>query len=122
MMHLTDESWRMRYRTDDHIFARYWGQAVRRLARGKLVDRTSGLWLKTDAQVYQLGTAVHVRAQFHDLTQAPAEGPLILQWESSAQTGRSLELQRRRDRRDCLKPRCVSCQLVNINCIGFPLW
>jgi hypothetical protein len=99
LMHLTDESWRMRYRTDNHIFARYWGQAVRRLARGKLVDRASGLWLKTDAQVYQLGTAVHVRAQFHDTTQAPAEGPLVLQWESSAQTGQSLELQRRRDRR-----------------------
>ena len=98
-MHLTDETWRLRYRSDGRLFATYWGRLVRRLGRGKLVAGTQGMRLTTDRQEYQLGAAVRVRAQFYDSAQAPAKGSLILQWESRDQPRRPLELARRADQR-----------------------
>jgi hypothetical protein len=96
-MHLTDETWRLRYRRDDRAFARYWGQVVRRLARGKLVAAARGVRLLTDRSEYRLGAAVHVRAQFRNPAHAPTQGPLVLQCESSDQPRRPLELPRRWD-------------------------
>jgi hypothetical protein len=99
-MHLTDETWRLRYRSDDRTFARYWGQTVRRLARGKLVAGSRGVRLLSDRKEYRLGAEVHVRAQFLDPAQAPAQGPLVLQLESQELLPRRpLQLQRRWDQR-----------------------
>lgn len=58
VMHATDETWRWRWRNDDRYFARYWGQTVRRLARGRS-DR-SGPQLTTDRLQYQAGETVRV--------------------------------------------------------------
>ena len=96
-MHLTDETWRLRYRREDRAYARYWGQVVRRLARGKLVAGARGVRLLTDRSEYRLGEAVHVRAQFRNPAQAPTQGPVIVQCESPDQPRRRLELPRRWD-------------------------
>ena len=96
-MHLTDETWRLRYRRDDRVFARYWGQVVRRLARGKLLAHAQGVRLWTDRSEYRPGEGVRVRLRFRDPAQAPDQGPLVLQCESPEQPNRSLELPRRGD-------------------------
>lgn len=60
LMHLTDETWRWRYRNDDRFFLRYWGQAVRRLARGRL--GRGQVQLTTDRADYEAGEPVVLRA------------------------------------------------------------
>ncbi|HEX6961653.1 MAG TPA: hypothetical protein VF175_07280, partial [Lacipirellula sp.] len=59
LMHATDETWRWRWRNDDRYFARYWGQAVRRLARGR-ATRGVGT-LSTNRTEYQPGDPVTIR-------------------------------------------------------------
>jgi hypothetical protein len=61
LMHATDETWRWRRRSDDRYFARYWGQAVRRLARGK-VSRAEGSLASVRTE-YPLGADVTLRAR-----------------------------------------------------------
>jgi hypothetical protein len=59
LMHATDETWRWRWRNDDRYFARYWGQAVRRLARGRALRGVGSL--STSRTEYGLGEAVTIR-------------------------------------------------------------
>ena len=60
LLHLTDETWRWRWRNDDRYFARYWGQAVRRLARGRIGRGAANV--STDRSAYDAGDAVQIRA------------------------------------------------------------
>jgi hypothetical protein len=59
LMHATDETWRWRWRNDDRYFARYWGQAVRRLARGKVLR--GGGSLAANRAEYNVGEPVVIR-------------------------------------------------------------
>jgi len=61
LMHATDETWRWRWRSDDRYFARYWGQAVRRLARGGVLRGMGSL--ATSRSEYQAGEPVVMRAR-----------------------------------------------------------
>ncbi|MCA9234620.1 MAG: hypothetical protein KDA44_04085 [Planctomycetales bacterium] len=60
LLHLTDETWRWRWRNDDRYFARYWGQAVRRLARGRIGRGAAKI--STDRTAYDAGDVVQIRA------------------------------------------------------------
>lgn len=100
LMHLTDETWRWRWRTDDQHFARYWGQAVRRLARGRLVRGESpagqgGARLSTDRRTYRPGESVRVQARYGNPSQAPAEDQLVVHLQSNVLSRRELVLHRR---------------------------
>ncbi len=95
LMHLTDETWRWRWRTDDRHFARYWGQAVRRLAHGRLTTGRGGLDLSTDRRDYRPGEAVCIRAEFRARGEAPAADQLELRIEGGAQPRHAVMLQRR---------------------------
>ena len=100
LMHLTDETWRWRWRTDDRYFARYWGQAVRRLARGRLhrgspAAGQGGVKLFADRQEYRPREPVRVRAHFADPSQAPADDRLTVQVESNSLPRREWRLERR---------------------------
>ncbi|MBX3424144.1 MAG: hypothetical protein KF688_00565 [Pirellulales bacterium] len=61
VMHLADESWRWRWRNDDRYFARYWGQTVRRLARGRIAR--GAIRISIDRREYEPGESVRVRVQ-----------------------------------------------------------
>jgi hypothetical protein len=73
LMHMTDETWRWRYRTGDVFFARYWVQTIRYLSRSKLADSSRVASLSTDRREYRLGESVRLRVRFADPRQAPAE-------------------------------------------------
>jgi hypothetical protein len=72
MLQAFDESWRWRWRLGDTLFARYWIQTIRYLARSALAgDQTAEL--STDRREYQRGETVHLRLRFADERLAPAE-------------------------------------------------
>ena len=92
LMHLTDETWRWRWRNDDRYFARYWGQAVRRLARGRAIRGAGSL--ATNRPAYQVGEPVTLRARLGAgmrLDDASAKVEL----EATAAATRQLELARK---------------------------
>jgi len=72
LMHLTDETWRWRWRVGDAYFARYWIQTIRWLARGKLAGE-GDLELSAERRQYRPGETVRLRVRFPDQRQAPAE-------------------------------------------------
>jgi hypothetical protein len=59
LMHATDETWGWRWRNDDRYFARYWGQAFRRLARGRALRGAGSL--STNRTEYGMGDPVTIR-------------------------------------------------------------
>ncbi len=71
-MQATDETWRWRFRIGDFLFARYWVQTIRFLARSKLVGEATGARLTADRREYRLGESVMLRLQFAETRQAPA--------------------------------------------------
>ncbi|MBN2023053.1 MAG: VWA domain-containing protein [Pirellulales bacterium] len=73
VMHMTDETWRWRYRTGDVYFARYWVQLIRYLCRSKLADGDGEIVLRTDRREYARGETARLRVRFGDPRLAPAE-------------------------------------------------
>ena len=73
LFHATDETWRWRWQSDDRYFARYWGQVVRRLGRGRLASGREGILLTSDRQRYRPADDVLLQVRFRDATLAPAD-------------------------------------------------
>jgi len=71
VFHATDSTWRWRIGMGDSMFARYWVQTIRYLARGKLTAGR-GAELSTDRREYRRGEDVQVRLRFLDGRLAPA--------------------------------------------------
>ncbi|QDU87568.1 hypothetical protein Pla175_09330 [Pirellulimonas nuda] len=63
VMHAIDSTWRWRRRTGDALFARYWVQTLRWLARGKLLAENRSTRLATDRTNYEVGQTVRVEVQ-----------------------------------------------------------
>ena len=78
LFHATEDTWRWRWRTDDRYFARYWGQVVRRLGRGRLAAGRQGVVLTADRSLYEPGEAVQLQARFRNPAHAPAENDQVL--------------------------------------------
>ena len=72
LFHTTDETWRWRYRIGDVLFARYWVQAIRFLARSKLLGEDRGAELTVDREEYLRGEPIQLRVRFLDERLAPA--------------------------------------------------
>jgi len=70
--HAIDSTWRWRLGVADTYFARYWSQAVRFLARGRL-NNSRTVQLTTDRREYLRGEPVMLRARFSDPGFAPGE-------------------------------------------------
>jgi hypothetical protein len=68
----TDETWRWRRRVGDVLFARYWIQMIRSLARSTL-SSGRGAELTADSRQYPLGRPVRLRVRFDDPRLAPPE-------------------------------------------------
>ena len=71
LMHLTDETWRWRFRVGDVFFARYWVQTIRYLSRSKLLGKNRTVELTVDPSDVQHGESVRLRARFFDERTAP---------------------------------------------------
>lgn len=72
LMHLTDETWRWRWRVGDVYFARYWVQMIRYLGRSKLAAE-SGAVVTADRREYRRGEPVRLRVRFTDDRKAPTD-------------------------------------------------
>lgn len=70
LYHAVDSLWTWRRRVEDRYYGRYWSQAVRAVAAGRIRRVESGWELTTDRRTYRPGEAVHLR-----LRGSPAELP-----------------------------------------------
>jgi hypothetical protein len=66
-----ESTWRWRYRVEDLYHARYWIQAVRFLARSKLLGKNRSVELLVDRKQYRRGEPVQLRVRFLDEALAP---------------------------------------------------
>ncbi|HVT29595.1 MAG TPA: hypothetical protein VHE81_16380 [Lacipirellulaceae bacterium] len=88
-----DSTWRWRIGAGDRYFARYWVQAIRFLAHGKL-DKGRGFELTTDRREYRRGESATVRARFLDPQLAPAGDEVVVLIEATGQVRRRVTLRR----------------------------
>lgn len=96
LLHATDETWRWRWRTDDRYFARYWGQVVRRLGRGRLGAGRQGVLVTTDRTRYIPGDVVRLRVRFRNPTVAPAnDAGVTVELTGDVTSRREFKLSRR---------------------------
>jgi hypothetical protein len=95
LFHAIDSTWLWRRGVGDAYFSRYWVQAIRYLARGKLTAGR-GVSLTTDRREYRYGDAVQIRARFSDPKLAPVGDFAVVSLESFGQPRRQLSLQRNR--------------------------
>jgi hypothetical protein len=93
LFHAIDSTWRWRVGASDAFFARYWVQALRFLARGKLADGR-GAQLTADRREFRLGEPVRLRARFVDSRLAPAGDEATIALESPGQARRRVALRR----------------------------
>ena len=97
LFHATDETWRWRWQTDDRYFARYWGQVVRRLGRGRLAAGREGVLVTADRARYRPGESVQLQVRFRDPSRAPAEDQgVVVQLQSTVGGAQEIPLLRRR--------------------------
>jgi hypothetical protein len=96
LLHLTDETWRWRYRIGDTYFARYWVQTIRYLARSKLFEGDRAAILTSDRREYRRGEPVRLRVRFTDESTAPAEDDgVTVVVEQKGHTSQRITLHRR---------------------------
>ncbi len=100
LFHATDETWRWRWRTDDRYFARYWGQVMRRLGRGRLAAGRRGVQLTADRSLYEPGEPVQLQARFRNPSRAPASADVVVQLQGTSGPSRQISLQRQLGRRE----------------------
>ena len=95
LFHGTDETWRWRFRIGDVLFARYWVQAIRFLARSKLLGEDRGAELTVDREEYLRGEPIRLRVRFLDERLAPAaDDGVTVVIEGHGRQSRRLKLQR----------------------------
>jgi hypothetical protein len=92
LMHTTDETWRWRRRSDDRYFARYWGQAVRRLARGRALR--GGPSLSTNATEYAVSDPVVLRARLRAFADSSENNSVTVRLDSPSNPSREIQLSR----------------------------
>jgi len=93
--HGMDETWRWRFRVGDALFARYWIQTIRSLAKSAVAGDTGPVQLTSDRREYERGETVQLRVRFFDERLAPraSEGVTVM-LESEGQKRQSVNLAR----------------------------
>jgi len=86
-------TWRWRQSGEEH-FNRFWIQAVRELATGRILKGKSRAQISTDRDRYDLGATVRVTARFFDASYRPLVAPLVKARvvSSDGQTSHDIEL------------------------------
>jgi hypothetical protein len=90
MFHAFDDTWRWRFRAGDRYFGRFWVQAVRFMARSRLVGQHQAE-IQTDRRRYQRGQPIQLRVRFPNPGLAPA-GDVTVQIQRKGQGPRKLAL------------------------------
>jgi hypothetical protein len=93
LFHAIDSTWRWRVGVGDVYFSRYWVQAIRYLARGKL-NTGRGAEITTDRREYRQGETVAVRTRFLDERLAPPGDEVTLMIEAPGQARQQTVLHR----------------------------
>jgi hypothetical protein len=91
MFHAFDDTWRWRFRAGDKYFGRFWVQAIRFLARSRLVGQKQAE-IQTDRRRYERGQPIQVRVRFPNPGLAPAGGKVMVQVERNHLGPRKLTL------------------------------
>ncbi len=91
MFHAFDDTWRWRFRSGDRYFGRFWVQAIRFLARSKLVGQRQAE-IQTDRVKYERGQPIRLRVRFPNPGLAPATGSVTVQIERNGSSPRKLTL------------------------------
>jgi hypothetical protein len=90
-----DDTWRWRLGVGDVFFARYWGQTLRLLARGKMMADAAATRLVVDRGRYTAGETV--RLQFHaarDLAAIVGDDNVVVSLQANGQANRQIVLNR----------------------------
>jgi hypothetical protein len=93
VFHATDSTWRWRIGVGDAMFARYWVQSIRYLARGKLTAGR-GAELTTDRREYRRGEDVQVRLRILDQRLASAADEMTALVDTPGEARRRVALRR----------------------------
>jgi hypothetical protein len=93
LFHAIDSTWRWRIGGGEPFFARYWVQAIRFLAHGKL-GKGRGVELTTDRREYRRGEIAQLRARFLDAQLAPSGAEVVVLVTVAGQTRRRVTLHR----------------------------
>jgi len=91
MFHAFDDTWRWRFRAGDRYFGRFWVQAIRFLARSKLVGQRQAE-IQTDRRRYERGQPIQLRVRFPNPGLAPAIGTVTVQIERNGLSPRKVTL------------------------------
>ncbi|MGZ3485516.1 MAG: VWA domain-containing protein [Isosphaeraceae bacterium] len=91
MFHAFDDTWRWRFRAGDRHFGRFWVQAIRFLARSKLVGQRQAE-IQTDRRRYERGQPIRLRVRFPNPGLAPAVGSVTVQIERNGLGPRKVTL------------------------------
>jgi hypothetical protein len=91
MFHAFDDTWRWRFRSGDRYFGRFWVQAIRFLARSKLVGQRQAE-IQTDRRRYERGQPIQIRVRFPNPGLAPTTGSVAVQVERNGFGPRKLTL------------------------------
>lgn len=105
LMHLTDETWRWRFRAGDEYFGRYWVQTLRFLSRSALLGRDRAAELTADRRTYAQGEAVTLRVRFLDDRLAPRGGTVTVVLEDMSGGRREVTLEPTGDLSDSFEGR-----------------
>jgi uncharacterized membrane protein len=93
LFHTIDSTWRWRADGGARFFARYWIQAIRFLAHGRLANG-QGMELTTDRREYRRGEPVRIRVRFLDTRLAPSGDKLTILINALGQARRHVSLRR----------------------------
>jgi von Willebrand factor type A domain len=91
MFHAFDDTWRWRFRAGDRYFGRFWVQAIRFLARSKLVGQRQAE-IQTDRRRYERGQPIQLRVRFPNPGLAPAAATVTVQIERNGLSPRKVTL------------------------------
>jgi hypothetical protein len=86
-----DDTWRWRFRVGDRYFGRFWIQAIRFLARSKLMGQKQAE-IQTDRRRYQRNQPIQIRVRFPNPAVAPSVGEVTVQVEHKGHGSRKLTL------------------------------
>ena len=78
LFHATDEMWQFRRRREDVYYGRYWSQAVRFLARTRLLSGARGIEMTSDRSIYRADESVRLRVRFIDPGLIPPPGEAVI--------------------------------------------
>lgn len=93
MFHAFDDTWRWRFRAGDRYFGKFWVQAIRFLARSKLIGQRKAE-IQTDRKRYERGQPIQLRVRFPNPGLTPTAETVVVELERNGLSPRRVSLKR----------------------------